>query len=95
MCTSSQSLLNALEIGRQGELYAYEKNFKLGLENLTASLSILVPLIQQEPPGVRREMLQVMTNKWMNEAEQIKDFLASEDLENISEAPTHHTCCIQ
>lgn len=95
MCTSSQSLLNALEIGRQGELYAYEKNYKLALENLTGSLSILIPLFQQEPPGTRREMLHLMTNKWMREAEQIKDHLEKEGLENASEVPSQHSCCLQ
>ncbi len=95
MCTSSQSLLNALEIGRQGELYAFEKNFKTGLEKLTGSLSILIPLIQQEPAGTRRDMLHVMTNKWMQQAEQIKDHIEKEELENASEAQTHHPCCIQ
>lgn len=95
MCTSSQSIVNALEIGRQGELYAYEKNYKLALENLTGSLSILIPLIQQEPPGARREMLHFMTNKWMREAEQIKDHIDKENLENVADVPTNHSCCVQ
>lgn len=94
MCTSSQSLLNALEIGRQGELYAFEKNHKSALENLTGSLSILIPLIQQEPPGTRREMLHLMTNKWMRQAEQMKDYIEKEDLETATEVPSHH-CCVQ
>lgn len=95
MCQSSQSLVNALEIGRQGELYAFEKNYKLALDNLTGSLSILIPLIQQEPVGIRREMLRSMTNKWMREAEHLKDHIEKEDLENVSELPSHHACCIQ
>lgn len=88
-------MLNALEIGRQGELYAFEKNYKLALENLTGSLSILIPLIQQEPPGTRRDMLHLMTNKWMREAEQIKDHIEKEESENVSEGPSHHSCCLQ
>ncbi|XP_037028807.1 serine/threonine-protein kinase ULK3-like isoform X2 [Bradysia coprophila] len=95
MCTSSQSLLSALEIGRQGELYAFEKNYRLALENLTGSLSILIPLIQQEPPGTRREMLHAMTNKWMREAEQLKAHIEKEESENASEMPSHHACCVQ
>lgn len=95
MCQSSQSLVNALEIGRQGELYAFEKNYKLALDNLTGSLSILIPLIQQEPAGIRRDMLHSMTNKWMREAEHLKDHIEKEDLENAAELPSHHACCVQ
>lgn len=87
--------MNALEIGRQGELYAFEKNYKVALDNLTGSLSILIPLIQQEPLGTRRDMLHLMTNKWMRDAERIKEHIEKEDQENASDVPSHHTCCVQ
>lgn len=61
---SSPSLKTALEIGRQGELYLYERKFEMALESFTTSLGILVPFINNEPKGERRNILleQVTTN---------------------------------
>ena len=54
---SSPSLKTALEIGRQGELYLYERKFDAALESFTSALSILVPFLNKEPKGERRTLL--------------------------------------
>ncbi|KAJ6637838.1 hypothetical protein Bhyg_10569 [Pseudolycoriella hygida] len=95
MCRTSPSLQSALEIGRKGELYAFEKSHKIALENLAVSLGLLIPLIQQEPPGPRRDMLHFITSKWMVEAERLKKDIEKEDLDNATEVPSQHSCCIQ
>lgn len=48
---------NGLEIGRKAELYAYERNLQASIDNFKTALSILVPLLGQEPKGLRQELL--------------------------------------
>lgn len=55
---STPAIKNALEIGRQAELYAYEQNFSAALDRFTSALNVLVPLLPQEPIGQRKELLQ-------------------------------------
>lgn len=55
---STPAIKNALEIGRQAELYAYEQNISAALDRFTSALNILVPLLPQEPAGKRKELLQ-------------------------------------
>lgn len=61
---SSPSLKTGLEIGRQGELYLFERKYEAALESFTSALGILVPFINKEPKGDRRALLlqQVLKN---------------------------------
>lgn len=49
---------NALDTGRQAELYTYEQNFQSALELFTAALNVLVPMLRDEPNGARKVLLQ-------------------------------------
>lgn len=46
-----------MEIGRQGELYLYERKLDAALESYTSALGILVPFVNNEPKGERRNLL--------------------------------------
>ncbi|XP_036322967.1 serine/threonine-protein kinase ULK3 isoform X2 [Rhagoletis pomonella] len=54
---SSPQLKSALEIGRQGELYLYERKFRAALDAYTSALGMLVPFTNNEPKGERRNLL--------------------------------------
>lgn len=84
---------HALEIGHQAELYSYEQNNSAALDRYTSALNILVPLLKQEPPGQRKEMLQKQVMEWMQEAESIKALVMAH---NATDGKTDHQhCCIQ
>ncbi|KAH8417066.1 hypothetical protein KR222_002566 [Zaprionus bogoriensis] len=57
LSNSSPSLKNGLEIGRKGELYLYERRLDAALESYTTALGILVPFVNNEPKGERRNLL--------------------------------------
>lgn len=57
LSNSSPSLKTGLEIGRQGELYLYERKLDAALESYTSALGILVPFVNNEPKGERRNLL--------------------------------------
>lgn len=57
LCSSSPNIQNGLDIGRQAELYTYERRFDSALQSFTSALSILVPLLNSEPKGERRTLL--------------------------------------
>lgn len=64
MFSSSPSIQSALDIGRQAELYSYERKFSSAFELFTSALNVLVPSIRKEPSGERRDLLQQqVTNK--------------------------------
>lgn len=84
---------DALEIGRQGELYSYEQNNSAALDRYTSALNILVPLLRQEPAGLRKDALQKQIMEWMREAESIKALVMAHDA--TANRSTHQHCCIQ
>ncbi|XP_059610415.1 serine/threonine-protein kinase ULK3 [Phlebotomus argentipes] len=95
---SSPALKNSLEIGRQGELYVHEGNYKAALEGLKSSLGGLVPLLGQEPKGQRRDLLHQQIQTWMREAESLKSLLSAQNMQESSESQNANTqshCCIQ
>lgn len=57
MCASSPNIESGLEIGRQAELYLNEKNDKAAVDKMRTALGLLVPLLETEPPGQRRDLL--------------------------------------
>ncbi|KAK5639672.1 hypothetical protein RI129_012164 [Pyrocoelia pectoralis] len=79
LCDMSQTtpaLLTALDIGKTGELYYSEGKKQLALEKLTTSFTLLFPLLDSEPVGVRKDMLRLQIEKWMTLAEFIKEQLS-------------------
>lgn len=57
MCTSSPNIQSGLDIGRQAELYLNEKNDMTAVDKMRTALGLLVPLLEAEPPGQRRDLL--------------------------------------
>ena len=55
LCASSPKLTTGLEVCRTGTLYLAQGEANLALERLTAGLGELVPVLQKEPKGRRRE----------------------------------------
>uniref|UniRef100_A0A1A9WVH6 Serine/threonine-protein kinase ULK3 n=1 Tax=Glossina brevipalpis TaxID=37001 RepID=A0A1A9WVH6_9MUSC len=78
---SSPALKTALDIGRQGELYLYERKFELALETFTSALGLMVPFLNKEPKSERRTLLVQQLENWMKEAESIKNILSAKEME--------------
>lgn len=55
-------LMTGLEIGCMGEMYLAEGRKSLALEKLTAALQVLIPTLETEPSGPRKEMLHSQVN---------------------------------
>lgn len=90
---STPQVQHALEIGRQAELYSYEQNHTAALDRYTSALNVLVPLLPQEPSGIRKDLLQKQVLEWMREAESSKALvMAHKATDNKSD---HQHCCIQ
>lgn len=92
--TSTPQVQHALEIGQQAELYSYEQNFSVALDRFTSALNVLVPLLKQEPAGIRKEMLQKQVMEWMQQAESIKALAMAHNVTNDTKAHHQH-CSIQ
>uniref|UniRef100_A0A1I8MKH6 Serine/threonine-protein kinase ULK3 n=1 Tax=Musca domestica TaxID=7370 RepID=A0A1I8MKH6_MUSDO len=93
---SSPSLKTGLEIGRQGELYLFERKYEAALESFTSALGILVPFINKEPKGDRRALLLQQLDFWMKEAESIKSLLSAKDIDDDHKlSHSVRSCCIQ
>lgn len=45
-----------MDIGRQAELYAHEKNYTTALDSFQSALGALVPLLQKEPKGLKTKI---------------------------------------
>lgn len=100
LSSSSPAIRNALEIGRKGELYIFERNFKSALEAFKSALGELVPLLQTEPKGQRRDMMHQITQFWLQEAESLKSILSAQCWEAREEQisnklAVHSHCSLQ
>ncbi|KAH8397700.1 hypothetical protein KR215_010098 [Drosophila sulfurigaster] len=96
LSNSSPSLKSGLEIGRQGELYLYERKLDAALESYTSALGILVPFVNKEPKGERRNLLLQQLEFWIKEAESIKSILSAKNLdEEEQKLSTVRSCSIQ
>merc|ERR1719234_1873521 len=76
LCASSPKLTTGLEVCRTGSLYLAQGEANLALERLTAGLGELVPVLQKEPKGRRRELLGRAVKGWMAAAEVAKEEVA-------------------
>lgn len=101
MSNSSPRLKNALDIGRQAELYLYEKKFESAFDSFKSALSILVPFLSNEPIGNRKTLIIQQIDFWMKEAESLQTLLSVKDIEEENdEMPGHkhssiRSCTIQ
>jgi len=82
LCASSPKMTTGIEVCRTGALYLAQGEGKLALERLTAGLGELVPLLQAEPKGRRRELLGKAVKGWMAAAE-----VAKHEAAMVSEEP--------
>lgn len=92
---SSPSLKTGLEIGRQAELYSYEKKLEAALEGYTSALGILVPFVNNEPKSDRRQLILQQIDFWMKEAESIKSILCTKEIDDEQKNSTLRSCVIQ
>lgn len=98
MSSSSPNLKNALDIGQQAELYACEKSFETSLDKFQIALGILVPLLSNEPSGMRKNLLHQQIMKWMNEAENIKLAISEASPQESNASPSSslsRNCALQ
>jgi len=75
LCKTSSNLLTGVEICLSGEDYQMEGELALALDKITSGLGILVPALQVEPRGVRRDLLRNAVTGWMEKAEKIKEVM--------------------
>ena len=85
LCASSPKMTTGIEVCRTGALYLAQGEGKLALERLTAGLGELVPLLQAEPKGRRRELLGKAVKGWMAAAEVAKHEAAMVSEEPVSQ----------
>lgn len=93
LSSSSPGIQNGLDMGRQAELYLYERRLDAALDSFTSALSVLVPLLNQEPKGDRRNLIYQQVNDWMKEAESIKALLSVKNVEQ--DVKTISNCSLQ
>ncbi|XP_018335806.1 serine/threonine-protein kinase ULK3 [Agrilus planipennis] len=72
LSTLTPNMATGLDIGCTGELYMVEGKNSLALEKLTSALSLLIPILGNEPPGVRKDLLHAQVQKWLSLAESLK-----------------------
>jgi len=72
LCRTSSNLMTGVEICVQAEDYLAGGEIDMALDRLTAGLGVLVPALQQEPKGARRDILREEITTWMNCAERLK-----------------------
>ncbi|XP_055851733.1 serine/threonine-protein kinase ULK3 [Episyrphus balteatus] len=92
---SSPLLKTGLEIGRQAELYSYEKKLEAALEGYTSALGILVPFVNNEPKSDRRQLILQQIDFWMKEAESIKSIICTKDIDDEQKNSSLRSCVIQ
>lgn len=90
---STPQIQHAIEIGRQAELYSYEQNHAAALDRYTSALNVLVPLLPQEPAGLRKDLLHKQVLEWMKEAEACKALVMAHNATDHNS--DHQHCCIQ
>jgi len=72
-------LATGVEICESGDTYRMEGDLNRALDRWTAGLGVLVPLLQSEPRGRRRELLHSSITLWMLKAEKVKEALSVQE----------------
>lgn len=65
------------------------------MESYKSALGTLVPLLQKEPKGPRRDLLYAQIKDWMDEAENIKALIDAHEGDSGDHVEDHHACVIQ
>ncbi|KAF6211189.1 hypothetical protein GE061_014304 [Apolygus lucorum] len=95
MCSSTPKMVDGIDIGLTAQMYLYEGNYSLALDHFKLCLNLLVPLLENEPPGQRRTLLTQMTKEWLNEAESAEALiLAVEGTSNLATSSQHEESCV-
>merc|ERR1719342_1965804 len=98
LCKNSENMKTGIEICNSGTDYHSQGDVKTALEKITIGLGILVPALQSEPKGIRKELLRDAVNEWMSFAERIKqeDELRSIDVKaDFTNSEEKQNCIIQ
>ena len=89
--------MTGIEICLQGEEYLGGGEHDMALDRFTAGLGVLVPALQQEPKGARRDLLRKEVKAWMEVAERFKQ--CSHDTNEVesrgSEEAEKKSCKVQ
>ena len=97
LCRTSANLMTGMEICLQAEEYLGGGELDMALDRMTAGLGVLVPALQQEPKGARRDLLRKEVTAWMEVAERLKQSSheTSEVDPNCSEEKEKNSCKVQ
>lgn len=90
-CSSNPQMKTGLDIGTDAEYYAFERKLDVALEAYKRALSILVPLLSDEPEGERKKLLHKQILDWMKEAESIKSILQAQEKINDDDSSSSST----
>ncbi|XP_043669922.1 serine/threonine-protein kinase ULK3 isoform X1 [Vespula pensylvanica] len=94
---STPNMADALDIGEIAVQYLSEGNYIRALEKFQSSLSVLVKMLNREPPGHRRDLLHEQVQYWMQTAESTKVLLSTRNMESVQRAADCYNehCIIQ
>ena len=90
-------MVTGIEICIQGEEYLGGGEHDMALDRFTAGLGVLVPALQQEPKGARRDLLRKEVTAWMELAERLKQssYETNEGESRSSEEAEKKSCKVQ
>lgn len=99
LCRVTPGLRDGLEICSAARHYQMEGDLSQAIERYTAGLGLLVPLLQSEPRGRRRDLLRLAVSDWLAQAESVKSRLEVESQHLAESATTENSqeknCSIQ
>ncbi|PNF34892.1 hypothetical protein B7P43_G01415 [Cryptotermes secundus] len=82
LCNATPAIAAALEIGSSAEQYVSEGHYQSALDKFQSCLGILIPLLNNEPKGHRRDLLYNQIQLWMTQAESTKALLHVADFKD-------------
>eukprot|EP00096_Caligus_rogercresseyi_P015710 TRINITY_DN8179_c0_g1_i1.p1 TRINITY_DN8179_c0_g1~~TRINITY_DN8179_c0_g1_i1.p1 ORF type:complete len:471 (-),score=182.70 TRINITY_DN8179_c0_g1_i1:84-1496(-) len=96
LCTPD--LKNSLEILSQSELYEMEGKLPHALEGYQSGLKTILPILKNEPKGLRRSLLSKEIERWISRAEHIKRTLENQEeaiMQSIESSSKDKNCSLQ
>ena len=78
-CSATPQLKLGVEVIQAAESYENEGQYSVALENYERALGILIPLLNTEPKGLRRNLLTPQIKRWMSRAEAVKELLSVQE----------------
>ncbi|XP_073989058.1 unc-51 like kinase 3 homolog Aduk isoform X3 [Rhodnius prolixus] len=84
MAKATPKMYDGLDVGYSAQMYLCEGNYRESLDKFMLALSLLIPVLRNEPCGKRRELLVIQVKFWLDQAESLKTLLkANDDLRRI------------